>query len=214
MFAAHFYELAKWRPSLRAAATLSVGAALVFSSALNNAAEPGDQSPYQVGKYGLEASSVKKLRSWQAAIDKLDEDRADLVDAIIEAVCDEKLPREERREAVFLLGRIGTPKCFEFLISHILLSIPKEKETEDRDFPSGRPCVYALAHGDWRAAQAVLSSLDERKTDQERRSLAYVLRQTLGDGRAELVVDEDLRVAAKPEVRRNLAAISEYVRQM
>lgn len=180
-----------------------------FSTA---AASPPQHAPeYKAGPYWLDAGSALKLRHWQAALDKADEERDIVVDELIEVIADEQHPCEERREAVFMLGRIGTPRCLDFLIRHISLFVPKAQIGGDADLDKERPCMYALTRSDWRAAEAVLSSLEQRKADNEHMWFAYVLRFTLGGNRPDLIVNEDLRVATKPEVRRNLTAIRDHL---
>ena len=174
------------------------------------ASPPRAESRYRFA-FWLEEESIRNLHTWEATLSKVDAARAELVRGLIDAAQDQERPLEERREVIFMLGRIGTSEAREFLIDHVALRMLTPMNSSDVDIVREFPCMYALAESDWGAAQAVLSSLKAEKSTAHLRKLGYALKATLGKRRAALIVDEDLRLAADPILRSNLAQMSKYL---
>jgi hypothetical protein len=154
---------------------------------------------------------VQSPDTWEASIAQTQRQQRAVIRELIAVARDESQAAEERRRAIFLLGRFQEEEAMSFLIKNIELRLPLEVVKGDEDMLKSTPCWYVLmSASSWRAAQVVLSSLDVPKSDRERIYLASVLEANLGKELAKAAVDQALSTVTgrpKPQRRENLQAI-------
>jgi hypothetical protein len=150
-------------------------------------------------------------QTWEAAITRVREQAFEVSAALIAIAKDKTRSNEDRRKAIFLLGKMDNKKSLDFLIRNITLRVQMDKIKGDEDNLKRTPCAYALRHtGNWKAAQAVFGFLDTGKSILEQIHFAGVLKSTLGRNLAEAAIEEQLHRTSRPitaQRRENLEAI-------
>jgi len=128
---------------------------------------------------------------------------------------DEKRSNDDRRKAVLLLGKIGSPECLEFLIANVTMRVMVAEIAHDRDMDLLNPCKYALSDGDWNVPRAIVQSLHKPKTKQE---MIYLLggmtlpTSGFGPEMAHALVQQELRNRrGDPVFRENLLTMRDLV---
>lgn len=143
--------------------------------------------------------NTKNPQTWEAAITRVREQAFEVSSALIAVAKDKTHSNEDRRKAIFLLGKMDNKKSLDFLIQNIAFRLQMDKIKGDEDRLKGTPCAYALRHtGNWKVAQAVFGSLDTGKSKLEQNHLAGALKSTLGKNLAEAAIEEQLHRTSRP----------------
>jgi len=154
-------------------------------------------------------------KTWEAAITGAQDHIHVVLAALISIAKDETRSNDERRKAIFILGRIDNKESLNFLIENVALRVQMEKIKGDDDMLKETPCAYALrSTRSWKVAQAVFASLDVSKSNREHNRLAGVLISTLGNNLALTAIEEQLHRTPRPitaQRRENLEAIRKYL---
>lgn len=150
-------------------------------------------------------------KTWEAAITGAQDHIHEVSAALISVAKDEILSNDDRRKAIFLLGRIDNKESLNFLIENVALYVQMGDITGDDDMLKETPCAYALwSTRSWKVAQAVFASLEVPKSKREQIHLAYVLGSTLGNNLALTAIEEQLHRTPRPitaQRRENLEAL-------
>ena len=110
--------------------------------------------------------------------------------ALIATAQDASRPREERRQAIFLLAKTRTPESVQFLIDNVSLRIPMSIALGDEDMAKSWPCRRALIEDeDWGMAKAVLDALKAPRPAEDVMHMSYVLERILSRPLALAAVD-------------------------
>jgi hypothetical protein len=174
---------------------------------------------------GIKTTNQKKVteslidianpKTWEAAIDNAQGHIREVSAALISVAKDETRSNDDRRKAIFLLGRIEDKESLNFLVENMALYLQMEIVKGDDDTLKETPCAYALRKTrSWKVAQAVFASLEVTKSKRERVHFAGVLRATLGQNLALAAIEEQLHRTPRPitaQRRENLEAIREYL---
>jgi len=150
---------------------------------------------------------VETPKSLEAEMTRAQKELDQIADRLSSIAEDNKRPWAERTESFVLLAKIGTPKSYDFLVSKAAFFLPT------REQHLMFPAAHALrSSGDWRAAQAILRSMDEPKTREELIQLYSALRVIMGDSAiARALVEAKLQYNL-PNVRRaNLEQLKEFL---
>ncbi len=154
-------------------------------------------------------------KTWEAAIEGAQDHIREVSASLISVAKDETRSNDDRRKAIFLLGRIENKESLNFLIENITLYLQMEIVKGDDDTLKETPCAYALRKTrNWKVAQAVFASLEVPKSKRERIHFAGVLRATLGKNLGLAAIEEQLHRTPRPitaQRRENLEAICEYL---
>ena len=154
-------------------------------------------------------------KTWEAAITGAQDHIHEVLAALISVAKDETRSNDDRRKAIFLLGRIDNKESLNFLIENVALYVQMETIRGDDDYLKQTPCAYALrSTGSWKVAQAVFASLDVSKSKREHNRLAGVLGSILGNNLALTAIEEQLHRTPRPitaQRKENLEAIREYL---
>lgn len=151
-------------------------------------------------------------RAWQASITQAKGHLTDISKMLIVVAKDESRFIEERREAILLLGQLGTSESIGFLIKNVTLVLPIESGHTEEDRLKETPCLYALRSGrKWSVAQAILASLDVKKSKYERMYLSIVMERILLKNHATAIVEEEIRSAPDSVRKENLIAIRDFL---
>jgi hypothetical protein len=154
-------------------------------------------------------------KTWEAAIDNAQGHIREISAALITVAKDETRSNDDRRKAIFLLGRIENKESLNFFVENMALYLQMEIVKGDDDTLKETPCAYALRSArSWKVAQAVFASLEVTKSKRERAHFAGVLGATLGKNLALAAIEEQLHRTPRPitaQRRENLEAIREYL---
>jgi hypothetical protein len=154
-------------------------------------------------------------KTWEAAITGAQDHIREVSAALISVAKDEIRCNDDRRKAIFLLGRIENKESLKFLIENVALYVQMGQIEGDDDMLKQTPCSYALwSTRSWKVAQAVFASLEVPKSKRERVHFAGVLGATLGKNLALAAIEEQLHRTPRPitaQRRENLEAIREYL---
>jgi hypothetical protein len=154
-------------------------------------------------------------KTWEAAIEGAQDHIREVSAALISVAKDETRSNDDRRKAIFILGRIENKESLNFLIENVLLHIQMGQIEGDDDYLKQTPCSYALwSTRSWKVAQAVFASLEVPKSKWERVHFAGVLGSTLGKNLALAAIEEQLHRTPRPitaQRRENLEAIRDYL---
>ena len=154
-------------------------------------------------------------KTWEAAITGAQDHIREISAALISVAKDETRSNDDRRKAIFLLGRIENKESLNFLIENVALHVQMETIKGDDDELKETPCAYALwSTRSWKVAQAVFTSLEAPKSKRERIHLAGVLGSTLGNNLTLASIEEQLHRTPRPittQRKENLEAIREYL---
>jgi len=162
------------------------------------------------------AIDPSKPKSWEGAIDKLNDGVRVATQSLSSVAKDKSRTDEERRQAILLLGKVGSKESLEFLVANVSIRIPVPIILGDEDALRETPCLYALTvnhRGNWNAAKVVFDSLDSQKTKDDLMHLAVVLRRILGPNLSQRIVEDELTKGPKPERRKNLESIRESLKK-
>ena len=85
--------------------------------------------------------------TWEPAIRKAQGDLDAIGNILMDVALDKERGDEDRRNAIALIGKIGSDKCLDFLVANVSLAIPL-KCFGGGDFTRATPCTYALCFGD------------------------------------------------------------------
>jgi len=155
--------------------------------------------------------------TWEAAVTRLQDQTSNVTRALLDAAKDEGRDPEQRRKAVFLLGRVKTEESIRLLVDNIGLRVRMDTVDGEDDALKETPCLYALIMGgDWGVAQVVLKALDEPKSKLELQYLGSVLDACLGRDVGQAIVNKEFqRATGGPTMARarNLETIKEYLLQ-
>lgn len=162
--------------------------------------------------------AAKNPAAWRGAIERAQANLDAAAQALIAVAQDAQRPREERRQAVMLLGKIGNRRSLEFLVENIGLYLPLEIVTGDGDELRQHPSAYALlpqreADRNWNAVAAMFSWLNQQRTrrTQELVNSARVLRRNCGRDVARVLVAHHLSKAKNPKAVTNLKTVQKFL---
>jgi hypothetical protein len=155
--------------------------------------------------------------TWEGAVTGLQDQTSNVTRALLDAAKNQDRDPEQRRQAVFLLGRVKTEESIRLLVDNIGLHVAMRTVDGTDDAVKEIPCLYALIIAkDWRVAQVVLEALDKPKSKLELQYLASVLDACFGRDVAQAVVNKEFqRATGGPNVARakNLETIKEHLLQ-
>ncbi len=154
---------------------------------------------------------IAKSDTWEASVKLANDNMGKIAAALIAVAKDEKRPVEERRRAILLLGRIGNRESLGFLIGNVSLRLPINIGSGDEDRLKKTPCLHALCGGDWRAAQAILASLDEPRSETDLMYLAYPLERILFRDVALAAVERQLLQKPNEVRKKNLQILKKFL---
>ena len=197
------------KPALMATLLLVVVPALPLSAGAAEEHKPHEQAL---------PIDLRSPSSWKAAIERQTADLDKIAVALISVAEDEGRSPQVRRQAIVLLGRIGSSRALDFLVSHIGMELPLTLVLGDGDMVRGRPCTYALsgiADGkrNWNAVPLLLRYLSKPATrkQQELMDFAFLLRRICGKSTARQLLAHQHSKASQPTVVRNLQGVSRYL---
>lgn len=154
--------------------------------------------------------------TWEAVITRAQDHLRTVSTTLIAIAKDEMRSNDDRRKAIFLLGKIDNKKSLDFLIQNIALHLQMDKIKGDEDDLKRTPCAYALrSTANWKVAQAIFGSLDVPKSKLEHIYLAGVLESVLGKNLTLATIEEQLHRTPRPitaQRRENLEAIKVNLR--
>src|SRR5438067_1507711 len=88
-------------------------AAVLFTASIGHAAPPDE-----AGEPTLNAA---KPETWKAAVNRANDSLRRIAASLEAIVEDTKRTADERRRAVFALGRLGSPESVNYLVRHVSL---------------------------------------------------------------------------------------------
>jgi len=186
---------------------LAVGAVV---GVVSRGAAEGDRGP--LAKPFVDTSNPE---TWETAITDAQHHLCKISAALISVAKDETRSNDDRRKAIFLLGRIDNKESLNFLIENVALYVQMETIKGDDDTLKETPCAYALwSTRSWKVVQAVFGSLEVSKSKRERINLAGVLGSTLGNNLILAAIEEQLHRTPRPitaQRKENLEAIRAYL---
>jgi hypothetical protein len=123
---------------------------------------------------------------------------------------DEERSNEDRREAFFLLGKLGDDESITFLAKHISVQIPMFAAVTDDDRQKEWPAYYALINfTGWNCLPAALRQLREERSRQDLLLTEHLLRGRLGTAAASAVLQAEAAAATEELHRENLKKVLE-----
>ena len=150
-------------------------------------------------------------KTWEPAIDQCKAALSPIAKALMAIAKDEKRSNDDRRQAVLLLGKIGSPESLEFLIGNVTMIIPMRNTIGPEDMLKETACVYALGEGgvgDWNVPKAIIQSLRKPKTQEELRCLFMGMTvRGFGPGVNWALLRQQLGNMPEPTYRENLLAM-------
>ena len=109
------------------------------------------------------------------------------------------------------MGKIGNKESLAFLASKVSLRIPMREMMGVEDMLL-TPCVVSLQkQSDWRAAQAVIESLDDPRSERELILLSIPLRNVLHRDVALAVVENQLLQKPAEARKKNLLVLKKFL---
>jgi hypothetical protein len=136
---------------------------------------------------GLDAT---KPATWEAGVAAINDRLDQAAQALIALAQDASRAREERRQAIFLLGRIKSDQSVQFLIANVSLRLPVDVIMGDEDMAKMFPCQLALeTDGDWNVAKTVLYALKTSRSADDVMRLTSVVERILSRPLAIVAVD-------------------------
>jgi len=178
---------------------ISAAAACGLTSLATKGADKTSISP--IAGWGSQSGrksgiDVNDPRTWESTVGDLEEQTSNVARTLLGVGKDEERDAEERRKAVFLLGRIKTEESIGLLVENIGLHLPVGEADGDDLIMKMWPCHSALTMSrDWRVAQVVLKALDKHKSELELVYLGSVLDSCLGRGLAQTIVNREFQRA-------------------
>ena len=153
-----------------------------------------------------------KPDTWAPAVARAQGSLDAMAEALMGIALDKTRSDKDRRAAIVLVGKIGTPKCYDFLVDNASMRMMPGDILADTGFEDF-PCPYVLgSSGDWRAAQAILLSMDQPKTKEEVIHLSGPLRAIMGNKVIARAVVEAKLQFNQPNIRKaNLEQLKEFL---
>ncbi|MDK1031493.1 MAG: hypothetical protein QGD94_05765 [Planctomycetia bacterium] len=113
-----------------------------------------------------------KPDTWEASVNDARRELGKIAKALIAVAKDEGRSNDDRRKAIFLLGKMGNKESIDFLIANVSLRIPMVFRLTEEAQAKETPCMYVLQKArNWNVAKAILESL---KVQRPQLDLAYL----------------------------------------
>jgi hypothetical protein len=157
---------------------------------------------------------ITKPDSWEAVINHARNNLSNLAKILISVAEDKERSNEERRKAIFILGKVGNKESIDFLITYISLRLPMERIKGDEDMLKETPSKYALSEfsvGNWNVAVAILAALDTPRPQTDLMNYAFFLKRILGGKSALMLTTHELENNPETTRRKNLEAIKDLL---
>jgi hypothetical protein len=152
-------------------------------------------------------TDMARIEALNADVEAAQRKLGEAAQALIATAQDPSRPREERRQAIFILGKIKSPESVQFLIDNVSLRIPMSIALGDEEMAKSWPCCQALIEGeDWGMAKAVLDALGRPRSAEDVMHMAYVLERILSRPIALVAVD-NMAKESTGALKENLAAV-------
>ncbi len=184
----------------------------VLAIVLTTGPGPVANPPAEGGLPGFDSS---RPESWTTSLDKMEAQLRQTTKALIAVALDGKRPAEERRKAILALGRIDNQASLEFLAAHVALRILMEWRTYDDDRLKETPCYYVLLSNYCKPTiiSAILSALDQPRTDAELSDYVRILKPRTDRGKMLTFVEFELTKGPRAVRRKNLEALQRILKE-
>ncbi len=144
--------------------------------------------------FGQKESVKINLENLENDFQKTEETMSDIIDSLILIIENKNLKREERRSAIFLLGKIKNDKSIHYLLEHLDVYLVKGFTLSDDDQAQEYPFKYILAQeykADLTLVSYIFEYLKNLKKEVSQTKLIFlssVLSTTCGESLAKEIV--------------------------
>lgn len=142
--------------------------------------------------FGQKESVKKNLGILEGNLKEIEERRSDIIDSLILIIENNKVKREERRSAIFLLGKIKDDKSINYLLEHIEVYLSKGSTLSDDEQAQEYPFIYILVQeykADLMLVPFIFEFLKKETSQQKLIFLSSVLSKTCGENLAKEIVE-------------------------